>query len=522
MAPAAPGCEPGGARAGRPEPPVFDVNWFSDGGLTANLPVQFFDSPLPTRPTFAIDLAGFSADHPRSADERENSYLPTVNQGGLHRRTARWEPEAAVAAGLLRDVPGRDRADLGRRGLAGHARLPRPGGDGLPGRGRGRPQPVDAARRWSTALSQRGRFAAARLVERFGPGRERLDQPPLAPVPRRHRRAQRLARRLRGGLTRLRPTRPTTPMLADPDDAALVPDHRGDELAAVRERTERLRTEIADWAAEPADAFTANRPKQPPSCGSSRPPTGRRDMSPPRSPMGDRFELEAALAYPEPRRRSLQIYAVDPMIARLAGNEVVTITVPYEPLRARTERRAGPGHRLRRAPSGFYTPVDLDDPILLAQDGLTPERARPALPPADGVRGDQLAAGELRARRWAGGSAGAGEQAAAGLPARIPGRERGLRRRPRRLAALRLLPHRSAQTRAATCPGSGCSAACPTTSSCTRRRTPWSIGCARSTRRPPTSTCTPSTRASPTWWPCSSTSRCPTCWPATSSQPRPT
>ena len=41
----------------------------------------------------------------------------------------------------------------------------------------------------------------------------------------------------------------------------------------------------------------------------------------------------AALAYPEPRRRSLQIYAVDPMIARLSGNEVVTITVPYEPLR---------------------------------------------------------------------------------------------------------------------------------------------------------------------------------------------
>ncbi len=41
---------------------------------------------------------------------------------------------------------------------------------------------------------------------------------------------------------------------------------------------------------------------------------------------------EAALAYPEPRRRYPQIYAVDPMIARLSGNEVVTITVPYEPL----------------------------------------------------------------------------------------------------------------------------------------------------------------------------------------------
>ena len=78
-------------------PPQFDVNWFSDGGLTANLPVQFFDSPLPTRPTFAIDLAGFSAEHPRDPDERENSYLPTVNQGSLHRRTARWNSDKPLS-----------------------------------------------------------------------------------------------------------------------------------------------------------------------------------------------------------------------------------------------------------------------------------------------------------------------------------------------------------------------------------------------------------------------------------------
>ena len=69
---------------------------------------------------------------------------------------------------------------------------------------------------------------------------------------------------------------------------------------------------------------------------------------------------EAALAYPEPRRRSLQIYAVDPMIARLSGNEVVTITVPYEPL------RPGPSGDLVQvidydgSTKRFYTPVDLD------------------------------------------------------------------------------------------------------------------------------------------------------------------
>jgi hypothetical protein len=32
--------------------------WFSDGGLTSNFPVHFFDSPLPRWPTFAIDLLG--------------------------------------------------------------------------------------------------------------------------------------------------------------------------------------------------------------------------------------------------------------------------------------------------------------------------------------------------------------------------------------------------------------------------------------------------------------------------------
>ena len=86
---------------------------------------------------------------------------------------------------------------------------------------------------------------------------------------------------------------------------------------------------------------------------------------------------EAALAYPEPRRRSLQIYAVDPMIARLSGNEVVTITVPYEPL------QPGPSGDLVQvidydaSTQRFYTPVDLDSPVLLAQDGLPPSERDP-------------------------------------------------------------------------------------------------------------------------------------------------
>src|SRR5262245_23743539 len=30
--------------------------WFSDGGLTSNFPIHFFDAPLPGRPTFGINL----------------------------------------------------------------------------------------------------------------------------------------------------------------------------------------------------------------------------------------------------------------------------------------------------------------------------------------------------------------------------------------------------------------------------------------------------------------------------------
>lgn len=63
--------------------PVAEVSWFSDGGITSNFPVHFFDAPFPTRPTFAIDLDGFHPDHPRRPSETDNVYLPKGNGGGL-------------------------------------------------------------------------------------------------------------------------------------------------------------------------------------------------------------------------------------------------------------------------------------------------------------------------------------------------------------------------------------------------------------------------------------------------------
>jgi len=41
--------------------------WFSDGGLTSNFPIHFFDAPLPSWPTFAIDLVGGNPKNKRSA-----------------------------------------------------------------------------------------------------------------------------------------------------------------------------------------------------------------------------------------------------------------------------------------------------------------------------------------------------------------------------------------------------------------------------------------------------------------------
>ena len=38
--------------------------WFSDGGLTSNFPIHFFDSPIPTRPTFCLNLVDFDAEAP--------------------------------------------------------------------------------------------------------------------------------------------------------------------------------------------------------------------------------------------------------------------------------------------------------------------------------------------------------------------------------------------------------------------------------------------------------------------------
>ncbi len=67
----------------------FTRCWFSDGGITSNLPVHLFDRPVPTHPTYAINLSdGGDADQPpesniyRPRDSRQGRVLPATPVDG--------------------------------------------------------------------------------------------------------------------------------------------------------------------------------------------------------------------------------------------------------------------------------------------------------------------------------------------------------------------------------------------------------------------------------------------------------
>lgn len=46
--------------------------WFSDGGLTSNFPIHFFDAPLPSRPTFGINLVPENVAIGDTAEEKNS------------------------------------------------------------------------------------------------------------------------------------------------------------------------------------------------------------------------------------------------------------------------------------------------------------------------------------------------------------------------------------------------------------------------------------------------------------------
>jgi len=62
------------------QPIVANPCFFSDGGISSNFPIHFFDSPLPRWPTFGIDL---KSPHPDHNTEAEFVWLPKGNRGGM-------------------------------------------------------------------------------------------------------------------------------------------------------------------------------------------------------------------------------------------------------------------------------------------------------------------------------------------------------------------------------------------------------------------------------------------------------
>jgi hypothetical protein len=154
---------------GRPpvEPLVAEHCWFSDGGIASNFPVHFFDAPLPSRPTFAIDLDGFHPDHPRRSDQEKNIYLPSSNAGGLLDTWHRLDPKPGLGSvigfvsGIVRTMQNHVDASLahqpGYRDRIVHVHTaPDEGGMNLT-------MEQDVIK----ALTRRGQAAGQALVERF-------------------------------------------------------------------------------------------------------------------------------------------------------------------------------------------------------------------------------------------------------------------------------------------------------------------------------------------------------------------
>jgi predicted acylesterase/phospholipase RssA len=84
--------------------------WFSDGGLTSNFPIHFFDSPIPSRPTFCLNLVDFDAEAPNveaddytnqedaaSASEREVYAKKPIAQPRAAARTAASRPQVTLS-----------------------------------------------------------------------------------------------------------------------------------------------------------------------------------------------------------------------------------------------------------------------------------------------------------------------------------------------------------------------------------------------------------------------------------------
>ena len=251
----------------------FQRNWFSDGGICANLPLHFFDSALPRRPTFAIDLADFPVDRTKASDEGDNSYLPTSNADGLLRRQTVWD-----RAGLGALVQFFSAVVDTARTWVDEAQLAMPGyrdrivtvfTDDTEGG-----LNLDMPEHTVTALSERGRGAAERLVDRFAG-----DAPGVTPAPgwdnHRWLRFRTATAAFSETLVSFRSGFDTVPPGTTPysdwvglddlgyDADAELPSYPLTSMRrhAVNVRTHGLLKTADEWQDPPADAFTAGAPE---------------------------------------------------------------------------------------------------------------------------------------------------------------------------------------------------------------------------------------------------------------------
>ncbi|MHA6513489.1 hypothetical protein [Tessaracoccus sp. Z1128] len=235
--------------------PTFSPLWFTDGGLCANLPVHFFDSPLPKHPTFAFNLGPFPAGREKSKDEAENSYLPTGNAGGLQRP---WFPlpTSGIGAwgsfGLLMVHTAREWVDAAQMVMPGYRdRIVTVHQDHSEG-GMNLSMPEHVV----TGLAERGKWGAVKLVDAFAG-----DQPGVVPARGwdNHRwiRFRTAASGLAGWLGAWeRSYRDLTsggtpyPDLAGPAADAPLPSYQlgKAEREALNERTGELLTLATDWS----------------------------------------------------------------------------------------------------------------------------------------------------------------------------------------------------------------------------------------------------------------------------------
>lgn len=85
---------------------IYERCWFSDGGITSNFPVSYFDALLPSRPTFGINLRPFHPRHPQEPDERANVWIPRSNRSGIIEWWTRWPSGRGIrsVAAFLRAI----------------------------------------------------------------------------------------------------------------------------------------------------------------------------------------------------------------------------------------------------------------------------------------------------------------------------------------------------------------------------------------------------------------------------------